>query len=120
MSPIMIATRKGARRKVPDLQLSRYARYLIVQNGDPEKPIIALGQTHFAAQTRREELADEAALAGLTEGQRRIFVRKELAGHNRRLAVAAADAGVVTDQDFAAFQDHRYMGRALCAHIQLI
>lgn len=108
----MIQVGKGARRKVADVQLSRYACYLIVQNADPEKPIVALGQTYFAVQTRRQELADaeQDLLAGMTEDQRRLFVRRQLAGHNRELAVAARGAGVITGQDFAIFQDHGYMG----------
>jgi DNA-damage-inducible protein D len=55
----MIEAGNGARREVEDFQLSRYACYLVVQNGDPEKPVIAAGQTYFAVQTRRAELADE-------------------------------------------------------------
>ncbi|HEU4784717.1 MAG TPA: hypothetical protein VFS83_15355 [Ktedonobacterales bacterium] len=46
--------------KVEDIHLSRYACYLVVQNADPEKPIVALGQTYLAAQTRQAELAEDA------------------------------------------------------------
>lgn len=53
-----IAMPKGASKKVKDYELSRYACYLIVQNGDPRKEPIALGQTYFAIQTRRQEIAD--------------------------------------------------------------
>lgn len=108
----MIATGKGARRKVEDVHLSRYACYLIVQNADPEKPIVALGQTYFAVQTRRQELADAEAdeIAGLTEAQKRLYVRVQVAEHNRLLADAAAGSGVVAEWDFAIFQDHGYMG----------
>ncbi len=104
----MIETGKGAKRKVEDVRLSRYACYLIVQNADPSKPIVALGQTYFAVQTRRQEIADE--LAGLTEDQRRLYLRGQLADHNRQLAEAASQAGVVKPIDFAVFQDHGYMG----------
>src|SRR3989440_9707843 len=108
----MISVGKGASRKRSNVHLSRYACYLIVQNADPSKPIVALGQTYFAVQTRRAELADalEAeALAGLSEDQQRLFVRRQLAEHNAQLAAAARRAGVNTG-DFAVFQDHGYMG----------
>ncbi len=106
----MIVVGKGARRKVEDVHLSRYACYLLVQNADPEKPIVALGQTYFAVQTRRQELADEDILAGLTEEQKRLLTRGQLSIHNRQLAAAAGHTGVITTQDFAIFQDHGYMG----------
>ncbi len=105
---VMIATGKGARRKVEDYHLSRYACYLVIQNADPAKEIVALGQTYFAVQTRRQEEADE--LAVLTEDQRRLFLRGQLTDHNKQLAAAANQAGVVTSPDFAVFQDHGYMG----------
>lgn len=105
----MIETGKGAHRKIEDVLLSRYACYLIVQNADPSKEIVALGQTYFAVQTRRAEMADDE-LAGLTEDQKRLFVRAQVAEHNRLLATAANNAGVVTPRDFAIFQDHGYMG----------
>jgi DNA-damage-inducible protein D len=105
----MIETGKGAHREVEDVLLSRYACYLIVQNADPSKEIVALGQTYFAVQTRRAEMVDDE-LAGLTDDQKRLYVRAQLAEHNRLLATAASDAGVVTSRDFAIFQDHGYMG----------
>jgi DNA-damage-inducible protein D len=104
----LIETGKGAHREVDDVQLSRYACYLVVQNADPSKEIVALGQTYFAVQTRRAELGDE--LAGLSEAQRRLYIRGQVADHNKRLADAAQDVGVVTSRDFAIFQDHGYMG----------
>src|SRR5690242_18721000 len=97
----MIATGKGARRRVADVHLSRYACYLVVQNADPGKEVVALGQTYFAVQTRRQEESDE--LAGLTEEQKRLYLRGELANHNRKLAEAANLAGVVQAMDFAIF-----------------
>jgi DNA-damage-inducible protein D len=106
----MIATGKGAQRQIEDWRLSRYACYLVIQNADPDKPVVALGQTYFASQTRRQELADEQALAGLSEDQRRLYTRAQLTEHNRQLASAAASAGVITARDFAVFQDHGYMG----------
>ena len=106
----MIATGKGAKRPAEDVHLSRYACYLIVQNADPDKPIVALGQTYFAVQTRRQEIADELALAGLPEDQKRLIFRDLMSTHNTRLAAAARLAGVLEPRDFATFEDHGYMG----------
>lgn len=106
----MVPIGSGAQRPVPDVHLSRYACYLIVQNGDPAKPVIANGQTYFALQTRRQELADDAKFAQLTEDEKRLAIRNELANHNKHLAAAAKDAGVETSLDYAIFQDHGYRG----------
>ncbi len=76
----MIVAGKGAKRRIEDIYLSRYGAYLIVQNSDPEKPIVALGQTYFAVQTRRQELADQ--LAALPADQKRLIYRSELATWN--------------------------------------
>ncbi len=104
----MIETGKGAKRYVDDIHLSRYACYLIVQNADPSKPIVALGQTYFAVQTRRQELQEE--LAPFTEDQLRLLRRSQMNVYNTQLAGAAHNAGVVTSIDFAIFQDHGYQG----------
>lgn len=101
---------KGATREIEDFKLSRYACYLIVQNGDPSKPVIANGQTYFAIQTRRAELTDDAAFGQLTEDQRRVFLRNEVREHNKQLVETAQRAGVETPVDFAIFQDHGYRG----------
>lgn len=106
----MVEIGSGARRELPDVRLSRYACYLIVQNGDPSKPVIANGQTYFALQTRRQELADEAKFTQLSEDDKRLAIRNELATHNKHLAAAAKDAGVETPLDYAIFQDHGYKG----------
>lgn len=106
----MVDIGSGAKRQVEDYRLSRYACYLIVQNGDPSKPVIANGQTYFAMQTRRQELADDEKFARLSEDDKRLAIRNELAQHNKHLAAAAKEAGVETSLDYAIFQDHGYKG----------
>lgn len=106
----MVEIGSGARRELPDVRLSRYACYLIVQNGDPSKSVIANGQTYFAIQTRRQELADDEKFARLSEDEKRLAIRNELAQHNKYLAAAAKDAGVESGLDYAIFQDHGYRG----------
>lgn len=108
----MVTIGSEARRHVEDYDynLSRYACYLIVQNGDPSKPVIANGQTYFALQTRRQELADDEAFQQLDEDKKRVFLRNELKEHNKQLIEAASQAGVETNLDFAIFQNHGYQG----------
>ena len=106
----MVGIGSGAKREIADVRLSRYACYLIVQNGDPSKPVIANGQTYFAMQTRRQELNDDEKFARLSEDEKRLAIRNELAEHNKDLAAAAKDAGVDTPPDYAIFQDHGYKG----------
>ena len=106
----MVTIGSGAQRELPDVKLSRYACYLVVQNGDPSKPVIAAGQTYFAVQTRRQELADDQAFQALKEDQKRLFLRNELKEHNKQLVEAAQQAGVETNLDFAVFQNHGYKG----------
>ncbi len=106
----MVEIGSGARRQINDVKLSRYACYLIVQNGDPSKPVIAHGQTYFAIQSRRQELSDEKEFAQLTEDERRLMLRGELIFHNKALSAAAKDAGVEAGVDYAIFQNHGYKG----------
>lgn len=106
----MVTIGSGARRALSNVRLSRYACYLIVQNGDPAKPVIANGQTYFAVQTRRQELRDDPSFAGLSEDDRRLMLRREMAHHNNALASTAKQAGVETSLDYAVFQDHGYRG----------
>jgi len=104
----MIKLAKTAEIRVSDFKCSRYACYLIVQNGDPRKEIIALGQTYFAIQTRRQELAD--TFNQLDENNKRLVVRGNIKQWNQLLAQAAYNAGVITDEEFAIFQNAGYVG----------
>ncbi|MCL4250039.1 MAG: DNA damage-inducible protein D [Anaerolineae bacterium] len=106
----MVTIGSDAKREIEDFHLSRYACYLIVQNADPSKEVVALGQTYFAVQTRRQELADENLLSELDEDKRRLLLRARIKVQNTGLASAAKTAGVITGQDFAIFQNHGYRG----------
>jgi DNA-damage-inducible protein D len=101
----MIEIGKGGQRSVRTVMMSRYACYLVIQNADPAKEIVAVGQTYFAVQTRRQELSDAEL-----EDQQRLAIRAELRTHNQHLAEAAKGAGVVEPRDYAIFQNHGYMG----------
>jgi len=104
----MVTIGSGARRYLKSYQLSRYACYLIVMNGDPRKEIIALGQTYFAIKTRQQELIED--YEALSEDQKRIAIREEMRKHNKSLADAAHMAGVETTLDYAIFQNSGYQG----------
>lgn len=102
MIKIASGTEKEAQRKIGDFQLSRYACYLIAQNGDPRKEEIALAQTYFAIQTRKQEVHEQQM-----EDSKRMFLRSEMTRHNKNLVQAAKQAGV---SNYAGFQDSGYMG----------
>jgi DNA-damage-inducible protein D len=106
----MVIIGSGAKRAVHDVHLSRYACYLIVQNGDPSKPVIANGQTYFAIQTRRQELQNDANFVDLSEDKKRLVLRSEISVHNKTLGAFAKQSGVETPLDYAIFQDHGYRG----------
>lgn len=103
----MVGIGSGAQRELEDWALSRYACYLVIQNADPSKPLVALGQTYFAVQTRRQELADAEALQ---ENQKRLLLRAEMKTRNKKLAGVAKQSGVAQPLDYAIFMDHGYRG----------
>jgi DNA-damage-inducible protein D len=68
---------KGGKRDIGDLHLSRYAYYLIVQNADSSKPIVALGQTYFAVQTRKQEIIESEIYNNLSsDDEKRLYLAK--------------------------------------------
>ena len=92
----MVGIGSGAERAVDSVKLSRYACYLIVQNADPNKTIVAQGQTYFAIQTRIAEVRQMSEYQELSdEEEKRLFLRTEMLKHNSLLANAAKDAGVI-------------------------
>ena len=107
----MIQIGKGGNRPAISIKLSRYACYLIVQNADPSKEIVAQGQTYFAIQTRIAEVQQMEAYQSLTtEEERRLFLREEMIKHNLLLADAAKGAGVIEPVEYAIFQNYGYQG----------
>lgn len=106
----MVQIGSGALRQMESYALSRYACYLIVQNADASKPVIANGQTYFATQTRKQELQEQGDFNQLKEDEKRLLLRNELKEHNKQLVETAQLAGVKTNLDFAIFQNHGYKG----------
>ena len=89
----MINLGKGGQRKVPDYKLSRYACYLIAQNGDSRKKVIALAQTYFAIQTRKHELLEQE-YNNLNEDEKRLYRRRQKRDGNKILYKIAKEKGV--------------------------
>jgi DNA-damage-inducible protein D len=107
----MVGIGSSASREFPSYKLSRYGCYLIVQNADPSKEVVALGQTYFAVQTRLQEIKQMDEYNSLSgEEEKRLFLRTEMSRHNNYLAAAAKNAGVVDNVDYAIFQNHGYKG----------
>ena len=104
----MVEIGSGTKRSILEYELSRYACYLIVQNGDPRKEVIAHGQTYFAIQTRRQEVADY--FNQLDEDNKRLVVRGNIKQWNKMLAEAAYNAGLITNTEYAVFQNAGYQG----------
>ena len=102
----MINTGKTAKRKVVDFKLSRYACYLIVQNANPNKEVVALGQTYFAVQTRKQELT-EKEYSKLTEDEKRFYQRNLTKKGNYSLNQVAKKCGV---KNFDKFHNAGYRG----------
>lgn len=102
----MVEIGSGALKKIIDYKLSRYACYLIVQNADPSKEVVALGQTYFAIQTRRQEINDKE-YEKLTEDEKRIYQRNLTKKGNHSLNITAKNAGV---RNFDKFHNSGYKG----------
>ena len=102
----MINVGKGGKRKVEDYKLSRYACYLIAQNGDSRKKTIALAQTYFAIQTRKQELS-EIEYSMLTEDEKRFYQGNLTRKGNYSLNMVARNVGV---RNFDKFHNAGYKG----------
>lgn len=107
----MVSIGSGAERQVDAVKLTRYACYLVVQNSDPGKTIVAQAQSYFAIQTRIAEVQQMDEYNRLsTEEEKRLFLRDEMTKHNVQLADAAKNAGVIEPLDYAIFQNYGYQG----------
>lgn len=97
---------KGATKEIKDYRLTRYACYIIMQNGNPRKKAIALGQQYFAIQTRKQEIL-EKDIEELTENEKRLLARSSVTTENKKLFASAQNVGV---KNFATFNNAGYQG----------
>ena len=100
----MVTIGSNAQRKQNDYKLSRYACYLIVQNADPRKKVVAVGQTYFAVQTRKQEITEEY-FNSLSENKKRLITRGQTIDKNKTLYKAAKNSGV---QNYGKFTNYGY------------
>lgn len=105
----MVEIGSNTKREIKDFKLSRYACYLIVQNADASKPVVALGQTYFAVQTRRQELLDEE-IKHLSEDEKRLKLRNQIKDGNKILSDTVYEIGARTNKEFAKFHNEGYKG----------
>lgn len=98
----MVKIGSNTAREIRNYKLDRYACYLIAQNGDSNKSEIALAQTYFAIQTRKQEVFEQ-----LPDSEKRLFIRDEVSDHNKKLFKTAKAAGVT---QFGLFNDAGYQG----------
>ena len=101
-----IKTGKGKEEIIKDYKLSRYICYLIVQNADPSKEVVALGQTYFAIQTRKQEISEQE-YDSLSDDEKRFYQRKLTKQGNYTLQKVASNAGV---KNMAEFHNAGYKG----------
>lgn len=101
---------KGGKAEIRDVELTRYACYMVILSSDSSKPIVGLAKDYFAEQTRRQELADAELFAQLSEDEKRLVYRTQLSLYNRKLAQTAHEAGVITSSDHADFANSGYKG----------